>query len=191
MGNHYYFVASLPLLSYDDRTALDPARFLTNAQSYLSDRDLELVSQCRIDAPDSVELGTQAGSRYARFERGLRNALCQLRAVKRGSDPEESIRRDRYGNDDSDQIGLRDLARQAVAEESALAAEDLLNRARWSRLDQLETGHYFDTASLAIYYLRLQVLARRALFHRPVGEARYNEATQRITSDYYQEHNQR
>jgi hypothetical protein len=187
LSSHYYFVSSLPLLSYDDRSSRDPATFLQIARSHLTEHDLAKISRCRIDAPDVVELETRVGSEYARFERGLRNALVALRAPRRGADPEESIRRDRQGNDDSDQTGVRDLARTAVAEESALAAEDILNRARWSRLDELEAGHYFDTEALAIYYLRLQVLARRSLFHRQEGETRYNEAIESITNDYYQE----
>jgi hypothetical protein len=190
LRNHYYFVSSLPLLSYEERAAGDPADFIANAASYLTEREVALVGASRIDAPETVDLGTRTGTEYARFERGLRNALVRLRAANRGSDPEEYIRTDQAGNDESDTPGLRELARQAVAEESALAAEDMINRARWERLDELESGHYFDTERLVVYHLKLQVLARRRSFVRSRGEERYRQASEHITNEYYREHEQ-
>ena len=190
MGNHYYFAASLPLLSYESRAALEPAQFLTNATPHLTANELRAVADARIEGPKRIDVGSAVGNAYARFERGLRNALVRLRATGLGVDPEEMLRRDESGRDESDLPGVAETARQAYAEESALAAEDLLNRARWTYLDSLETGHYFDTDLLVVYYLRLQILARRALFHRDVGEAKYNETIREITNDYYQEHDQ-
>lgn len=190
MGNHYYFVASLPLLSYEGRATFEPAQFLTDAARHLTPAELDAVAHAGISAPASVSTGSRSGDAFARFERGLRNALVRLRAAGLAQDPDQAIRVDQAGNDETDALGISELARQAYVEESALAAEDILNRARWAFLDGLEPGHFFDTDLLVIYYLRLQILARRALFHRDTGEAKYNETIRKITNDYYQEHDQ-
>ena len=58
---------------------------------------------------------------------------------------------------------------------SPLAAEGVLDRARWSWLEELESGHYFDGERLALYLLKLRILERRARFVKDLGSARFEE----------------
>jgi len=106
----------------------------------------------------------------------------------RGSaDPSDFIRLDRDGNDNTDPVELAEAAREAYNHESPLSGEDILNRARWSHLDELEVGHFFDLDRVIVYYLRLQILARRRIFTRSEGERLFAAINERIMNDYYQE----
>jgi hypothetical protein len=77
------------------------------------------------------------------------------------------------------------LAREAFGQESPLQAEELLNRARWSYLDELEVGHYFDIEKILVYALRLQILARKALFEEDKGVEMFQKVYAEVTSPIY------
>lgn len=205
MSQYYYLVASLPLLAYEDREAADPAEFLETLEDHLSEAELDEVRRARIDAPLAEESWSSEaiaadvlGAAYSvparpilaaweAFERGVRNALVRLRTATRGGDPAQFIRLDAAGHEDSDAVEIADAAREAFNHDSPLSGEDILNRARWSRLDDLEAGHYFDLDRIIVYYLKLQILARRRLFAHDRGEEAFTRITDTIINDYYQE----
>jgi hypothetical protein len=187
VSQYYYFVASLPGLSYETERAQTPESFLEDARAHLSRGDAEALMRARIDAPVELESGPQSVVSWQRFERGLRNALVRIRAARKGVDATEYIRADEHGRDDSDRPGLEDAAREAFGEESPLSGEAALNRLRWAFLDELEVGHFFDLDRVIIHYLKLQILARKAMFTREDGERVFTAATEKITNDYYQE----
>jgi len=188
VSQYYFLVASLPLLAFEDRDATEPAAFLESLGDHLPPAELETVAAARIDAP-SVEAGAGAAypviENWNRFERGLRNALVRLRASR--SDPGEFIRRDANGDAADDPVEIAEAAREAHAHESPLSGEGILNRARWAHLDELEVGHFFDLDRIIVYYLKLQILARRRLFTRRDGEQRFAAINEQIMNDYYQE----
>ncbi|MBU8912509.1 MAG: DUF2764 domain-containing protein [Spirochaetales bacterium] len=187
MNQYYFLVASLPFLSRDSDRASPPEEFLASAREHLTPRDYTAVCSARIDAPVELEPGPPVVTKWQRFERGLRNELVKVRAARLGADPAEHIRTDEAGSDDTDQTGLTDTAREAFGEESPLSGEDVLGRARWEFLTELEVGHFFDVDRLVVYYLKLQLLARKRLFNRDDGERAFKAATDRIMNDYYQE----
>lgn len=157
------------------------------ASSHLSEKDLEALRRARIDAPVELEEDPPCVVSWQRFERGLRNELVRLRAAKKGRDPADYVRRDEAGNDDSDRMGIAEAAREAYGEESPLSGEAALNRLRWAFLDELEVGHFFDLDRLIVYYLKLQILARKRMFSRDEGERVFTATMEKIMNDYYQE----
>jgi hypothetical protein len=97
------------------------------------------------------------------WEAGLRNQLVRLRARQKNLEPEPYLRAV------SSPEGLYELAREAFDEQTPIASEEILAKARWNRLEQLELGHYFDTERLILYALKLQLLGWMALFDREEG----------------------
>lgn len=187
MSQYYFLVASLPGLSYEDDHSFEPEQFLEMAGEHLSHGDLEQLRRARIDAPVELENAPEVVVNWQRFERGLRNELARLRAARRGTDPGEYVRRDAEGRDDTNRSGLAEAAREAYGEESPLSGEAALNRLRWACLDELEVGHFFDLDRLVVYYLKLQILARKRMFSRDKGEGVFSAATETIMNEYYQE----
>jgi hypothetical protein len=82
-------------------------------------------------------------------------------------------------------ITAQQLAREAFSQESPLQAEELLNRARWNFLDDLEVGHYFDIEMILVYALRLQILERKALFDEEKGREMFDKIYAEVTSPIY------
>lgn len=188
MSQYYFLVASLPLLNYEQRDARDPHEFLALLTEHLSAADTALVRGATIDPPEEPRPSACPTIRaWTAYERGLRNALVRLRAARMSTDPGQHLRPDEYDDygDGSAEIG--EAAREAMGHDSPLSAEDALNRARWLFLDELEVGHYFDLDHIAVYYLRLQILARRRRFDHEQGTARFARISEQIMNDYYQE----
>ena len=188
MSQYYYLVASLPLLSYDNRDAADPDEFIESLRDHLTDADLRIVERATIEAPlDDDATGNETVHAWIEFERGLRNAIVRLRAGRKMVDPSQFVRADRSGGEGSDSVEIGEAVRDAWNQESPLSGEDTLNQTRWRFLDALEVNHFFDLDLIIVYYLKLQILARRRGFDRKDGEARFVEITERIMNDYYQE----
>lgn len=176
MPQYYFTVASLPLLTLDSDTALTPDEFLAVCGRELTPRDYERIVAAR-RAYDLVHHGEEAAGspsqlrtvfQYLRAERSLRVELARLRApqVGWGAEKTEAVPAD---------AASAQIARDAMNQDSPLAAEAVLDRARWRRLDDLEIGHYFDIEKLAVYLYRLLLLRRRA----KIGEERGREQFQR------------
>ena len=103
------------------------------------------------------------------WERCLRNELVKLRAQKKGIDVHSHFR------GEESYRGLEDTAREAFQAESPLAAEEILARARWRFIEEIETGHHFDLDRLITYYLKLQLLERKNGMTPDTGKAKFEE----------------
>ncbi|MFW5741921.1 MAG: DUF2764 family protein [Spirochaetota bacterium] len=188
MSQYYFLVASLPLLTYENKDAAEPSEFLETLADHLPQEELELLTSATIDAPlDVSRSGQRTIDRWRDFERGLRNALVELRAPGASVEASRYLRLDEAGHDNTDPAEIAEGSREAFAQESPLSGEDQLNRVRWHFLDDLEVGHFFDFDRIVIYYLRLQLLARRRLFTRANGEERFARINETIMNEYYQE----
>lgn len=167
MGQHYYLVSTLPLLFYHTDQAMSRPEFLELCRPLLAKADFRVLSAAGLSSFATGSSGCVVLDKWLEWEKALRNELVKLRAKKKAVEPEGQL------VDYAELLGVAELARQAAAEESPLAAEDRLNRARWDYLDQLEVLHFFDLAKLVIYSLRLQVLERKRLFDRERGKTRF------------------
>ena len=65
---------------------------------------------------------------------------------------------------------LAAAAREILEQETPLKAEHFMNNALWTILEDLSVGHYFDIDYLTAYFLKLQILQRRASFQVEAGE---------------------
>ena len=52
---------------------------------------------------------------------------------------------------------------------SPMDADEMLEIARWRRLESLEHGQYFNLEWLALYCLKLQIMERRGSFDMQIG----------------------
>ncbi len=170
MAQYYFTVAYLPQLFYDtEKPFLNTVRFLTLCSETLHRRDILLVQKTKLTGFDQSEPINELLLNWHRFEITLRNELVNLRAHKRGKDPYEWLK------EVQEVLGLSSIARDAFNQDNPLQAEDMLNRVRWKYFDDLESGHYFDVEKLQVYYLRLQLLERKALFDKEKGYSRFEK----------------
>jgi hypothetical protein len=176
--SHYYFtVASLPHLSYEMENAPNIDDFLTICDENISSRDLEIIKSSIIDDFNREKPGNSILNSWYGWEKNLRNKLVKLRAKKLKLDPDEFL------IDTPELLSGDHITREAFEHESPLAAEDILNWERWSYLEDLELGHYFDLEKLIIYYLKLQILTRKKSFNKERGTEKFNDIIENISKE--------
>jgi len=175
LSQYYYLVSTLTLLSYDSEYMASTEYFLEQCEKWLTAGDYLILKNVSISKFDFHKAGCALLDQWQLWEVNLRNELVKLRAQKKG------IEGDAYLATIPEVLGTAEIAREAVAQESPLTAEELLNRARWSFLDDLEVGRFFTIEKLIIYYLRLQILERKSLFNKEAGSEHYKSIYQHIT----------
>lgn len=184
MSQYFYLVATLPYISYDAESFPPLESFLVACREQMTESDYRKLTSCSLEPHPLRDNGDSSGAceEFSKFERGLRNALVKLRAARLGLDPVDFIATDAGGNDYTDQTTPADAAHQAFTSESPAVAEEILDRARWTRLDELSLEHYFDLDYLSIYYLKLQVLERKSRRTREAGTTAFNQAYESVIS---------
>jgi Protein of unknown function (DUF2764) len=162
----YFLVASLPDLSFDRPTPITTKDFLGLCAEHLPAASRRLLAAIDLFQSSASPTRLRILNVWFERERALRNELARLRAQRLGWDlapPQRSVRRD---------AELTAVAVRILEHESPRAAEDELDRARWTFLESLEFGHYFDLETLALYGLKLRLLERRAVFNKERGRER-------------------
>ena len=169
MGQYYFTVASLPMLFYGGDEGPDTETFLDICRESCSSEDFRLVESATLKPASAGREGNRLLNRWVSWETSLRNALVMARAKEGGRDPSSNLR-----EENSFYTEINDIAREACGQASPLQAEEILNQARWARFEELETGHHFDTEKLMVYYLKLQLNERRAMFTKQAGEEKFS-----------------
>jgi hypothetical protein len=173
MPAYYTFlIASLPMLNLSAKAPFSLEDFLVKCKNLIPDKELEILLQaCRQDA---YALGRQSPvslKKWAEFEIALRNELARSRAARRKVDPLKYLRLP-----DSPQAQISHLAAIAYRSTSILEAEKILDQSRWSFLEDLSFGHYFDFDYLLIYGLKLKILERWDKIQKSDKEHLFNAA---------------
>jgi len=179
LTHYYYLVASFPLLFYETERIPSHQEFLDLCRQHITPRHYQLLSRASTSDLRPTTPRCRTLDLWREWETALRNELVMLRGKKKGVETEEYL----IGSPGI--ITAQQIAREAFVQESPLQAEDTLNRARWSYLDDLEVGHYFDIEKILVYALRLQILERKALFDEEKGREMFEKIYAEVTSPIY------
>ena len=164
-GRYYYLVASLPHLRLGAAPRLTTGQFLSRCAAQVSAAHYRILAGVERFQVQPTRTGLALLDRWYDHERALRNALVIERAKRLGVTAAGHLR------DFRPDPRLAEIARQLLALDSPLAADEELDRARWRFLEELAFGHYFDLETLVVYRLKLRILERRACFDPTVGAA--------------------
>lgn len=179
MRNYYYFVATLPSVTYGDAPPKSSKEFREECAYHLAPRDAALLRYCCYDAAVTVA-ARSTGSAFldallAR-ERTLLLNLAHLRAARlKRSLPEEPPH---------DASGAETVAKTAFEMDDPLEAEVFLDRGRWDAIDALAGLDLFSVNMVYAYLLKLQLLERRQRFDTERGFAGYKELYDTILDEY-------
>jgi hypothetical protein len=155
---------------------MSPDAFKELVKSMISKQDKALLDKVSLDPrPSSMgfsyaEKVPSSGSKFidnwCEWERALRLNLAKNRAAKIKYDgvlTEPPVL----------PTDAEAAAHRAIAAESPLEAEILLDKARWEHIDSLMGFKYFDSNTVFAYMLKLLILQRRALFEIETGFSEY------------------
>lgn len=173
MAAYYYVSASLPMLTDPDQEIpMSEDELLDICQRYLSAADYCSLLESSLDPESSEAHGIC--SVFQQWERSLRNDLVSLRAAEQNLNPED------YSRETVPVLGTSAVAAEAMSKNTPLEAELYLDACRWSVIDDLAVGHFFDLEFLQTYKMKLQILDRRSKFDEERGFAAYRDLYARV-----------
>lgn len=174
MTQYYYLVASLPMLHPGAPPPLDSPAFLELCREQASADDHALLARISLEALEFLPGDPAAWREYASWETALRDELAVQRGQRLGLDPEPFLRPAPFV------AGLSAVARDALGAGTPGEIEAALDRRRWSRLDEIETGTRFGLGNLVVYRLKLLLLERRQRFQPEPGRQAFQSEFSRI-----------
>ena len=180
MAQYYYTVASLPAVQLEQEPPITSEYFLDACKYTITEKDYQTLLMATI-MPEGVPSHPAIAKWYA-WEITLRNELVKLRAQLTGFEAEQFIK------ETDSTCGGFDIAREASGAANPALGEEVLDRARWRYLEEMEIGHIFDMTALIVYYLKLQIAERRKVMNVENGTANYKELYNRITAKIHQSH---
>ncbi len=170
LAHYYYTIATLPFFSYDTAPSVTVDDFLARAKEAMTSPAYAVLTAARLDISDQKVKDLPSFIKpWYRFELSLRNALVKMRAPGLGRESALFLR------EGEEETGVEEIIREVSSQSTPLLAEDVLNRARWRKLDELEVGHYFDLQRMMILYLKVQLLERKHCFGEETGTAEFEK----------------
>ncbi|MFH0975095.1 MAG: hypothetical protein V1874_04845 [Spirochaetota bacterium] len=169
MSKYYFAVASLPHLEYDMENIFPIEQFLEICERNLKPEHLNLIKSAHLDNPEQPLTSNKLLNDWLIWERNLRNNLVLLRAEDKNELPEKYLRENQ-----ETPLNYRFIS-EAYESESPLNAEEILYLERWSFLDNIESGHYFDEINLIVYYIKLQILWRKHSLNKESGTRKFGQ----------------
>lgn len=154
-NSYYYLIASLPMLQFGMKPPFSYSDFLEQCRQELSPDDVNILERVSIEPSIDIDDRLPLLKEWKSFNRSLRNELARMRAVKKGKDPNNHLR----GNEGFDPF-VAPLAHWAMNQDSPMEGELYLDKIRWSKIEEIKQGCYFDMGFLAAYGLELQILER-------------------------------
>jgi hypothetical protein len=150
---YIYFAGTLPMLFFGEKPALSIETFDADAARLTSAKTAELLKKATLYNPEAVELPSAVRKFYA-WENALRNSWLEFRKKFRSDAGDFKRNNPDYYSD------IAPVLTQAANCTDLLEAEKIIDRLRWSMLDSFCAGHYNDVDFLAIYRIKLQILAK-------------------------------
>lgn len=180
MKQYYFTVASLPFLFFDQQAPLGGQDFLELCAVELSEDQQALLKSIELGNPEeNAKLGAQRD--WYNWEIALLKGLQKKRAQKLDKESTDIFPEK---NDFFPQ--MEELLRNIDGAAHPLQAEELILKARWDFLNDQEASYQFDINRLVIYYLKLQILLRKASFDRQEGQKELEHQLENILEKHQQ-----
>lgn len=159
-----YLMASLPMLAIGKDIPMSSADFLASSTPLLKQEDAQDLKSAMEGRFHEVK--HPAARRYAAAEVQLRDAVARARAARMGVDPAPFLKP--FAGWD----GLAEkTAADAMNTADPLERELILDRYRWSVLEELAALEAFGMAAVYSYGLRLQIAEKWQTLSESQGEA--------------------
>lgn len=166
---YYYTVNTLPYLVFDETPPIHRERFFEICNFELQKSHIKQLASIHLYQLKGDCDSSDVINKWLFWERSVRNALVILRASKLKIDATTYQRANGYTP-----YHLF-LAKKIFSAENPFIAEKIFDKSRWHFFEELEKEHLYSIEKLILYYLKLQILDRRALFDTKMGKDKFSE----------------
>ncbi len=151
-NKYYYLVSSLPYLEFGKPSLLTREEFLSESRKWLSPPDFFMLSRLDIDEFDLETKDSDLVKEWKSFDLEFRKELAGIRKERKKSLLEGKP------------------AKEILEEPDPLLLEIKIQKKRWEFLEEDEYKYHFDMNALILYFLKLQILEKLAIFEKEKGK---------------------
>ena len=155
MSTFYYIQSTLPSISLWEKPEIDIDTFLSRCSDWLTDKEMKLLKTADIIPAEKLLHKNATVIKWNNWETCLRNRIAKNRSPKIDIDAVQYLKEEKDFFSESERI-----VQDAIAADTPLEKEKILDEQRWNYLTNLEAGHSFDIDLLCIYKLKLQLCAK-------------------------------
>ena len=156
MAQYYvYLISSLPALRFNAKPPFSFDRFIKMCEGLVPQDELSILRNIRDEKHHAAVINQETFKKWAMFLITMKNGLVKVRASRKKLEPAKYLRPDGYADQEMTHVVM-----SAYKNTSILEAERVLDEAKWHKLDELLTGHFFDLDFLITYALKLLILER-------------------------------
>ena len=167
---YYYFAATLPLLEFGAQLPMSFEAFLEDCERLLSPKDFRELQSVVSDTGNHALCDNAVLREWQKFLHNLRNEGACRRASAMGKDPSKYMRGERTTDPAAHHI-LSEVRKST----NPLAAEKLIDEAKWQKLDELVHCHFFDFEFILVYAVKLKILERYSTIASLGGQEIFEE----------------
>jgi uncharacterized protein DUF2764 len=159
MNKHYYLIASLPRLEFDQKSPFTREDFLSECDKWLSPGEMILIQGSERQPEDSGTETALAFKAWQAFDLQLRAHVAGTRRKTVRSGGREA----------------HVLIKEALEKRNPLEREKALEMVRWKYLEGEEHKYPFDFNWIILFYLKLQILERLQKFNFSKGTETFDK----------------
>jgi len=167
----FYFISSLPSLRWGEKPAVGSRQFLDHCREELGEKPAAVLESLTLCPEGAQEGQTDVARRWSDYETFVRNTLAELRSAKTFKGQVAVKQRHTSHLSPSDVKRLEDV----MAMTSPLERESALDQLRWTCLEEIGAGHYFDLGAIEVYVLKLMLLEKQSSRQLEAGRAAFQE----------------
>jgi len=164
--SHYYLIASLPLLDFNQPPQITAEVFLESCRAQLSG--------AVAGAAEALMTGKPSGNPFVKAWRGkdtlLRNAVAKARARAAGTDPGPCLRPVQ-----EDDAQIERLVEDAFQQPDPLRVERALDRVRWTMAEEMLGLDLMDVSVVLAYAVKLSLVLRWAALDAGRGREMFDK----------------
>ena len=174
MANYYYLMAQLPSISFGSKAPFKYEEFEELAFRYINKKDRELLKGLSLEpSRDGKKTSSLLLNKWYEFERAVRLALRELRAVKLKWENVD-ISYEEHAKVVSSYYA-QNIASQAFSMEDPLQAELFLDKKRFEFLNGIKSENAFSSDALFSYAIMLLLILREESFSKESGVEEYKK----------------
>ena len=162
--SYYYLISSLPAINLGDKPYYSSEEFMKLCNIWIGRSDVEKLSRLTLN-PEYTTADNCFSSNWYKYEEILRNSCVKNRAAKLNKDPLPYLKpKDKIYTDI--ERGVQD----SFSAINPMEKEIALDKLRWTIIEFLETGHFFDLEKLCAYKLRLLICEKWVIRKTETGQ---------------------
>ena len=151
---YYYLIASLKYLKFGDTAFPTELEFLSECEKWIEEKDLAIINNSDLGYDSIKNNNPETVKDWKEMNSLLRSELAGIRKARK-----RDLHEKYHGS-----------IAKIFEEQTPLLMEKTFEHIRWNFIEEKEPEHNFDLEAVILYFLKIRILTRLAIFNKEKGK---------------------